>query len=155
MAGFWGVRFQLPSWVQGELRRRVTALAAGVVLAAASLVVTTPAQAQSFTWNGASTDYNAGGNWTPSAGPPPVVAGQSAVFDTTGSIPVVVTGAIAPDSWIFTAAFRPTQDISEAAPLTPFELHACQRIVARQGGRCWTGRSGSGNWELKFTLPRS
>jgi autotransporter-associated beta strand protein len=105
MAGFWGVRFQLPSWVQGELRRRVTALAAGVVLAAASLVVTTPAQAQSFTWNGASTDYNAGGNWTPPAGPPPVVAGQSAVFDTTGSIPVsVTTGPIAPDSWTFTAA---------------------------------------------------
>jgi hypothetical protein len=60
-----------------------------------------------------------------------------------------------PDSWIFTAAFRPAQDASASAPLTPLELRACQRIVARQGGRCWTGRSGSGSWELKFTLPRS
>jgi hypothetical protein len=60
-----------------------------------------------------------------------------------------------PDSWIFTAAFRPSHDPAEAAPLTPFELHACKRIVTRQGGRCWTGRSGSGIWELKFTLPRS
>jgi signal transduction histidine kinase len=59
-----------------------------------------------------------------------------------------------PDSWIFTAAFRPAQDISEAAPLTSLELHACHRIVTRHGGRCWTARSGSGTWELKFTLPR-
>lgn len=60
-----------------------------------------------------------------------------------------------PDSWIFTAGFRPDREIPDGEPLTAFELRACQRIVARQGGRCWTGRSGSGNWELKFTLPRS
>jgi hypothetical protein len=60
-----------------------------------------------------------------------------------------------PDSWIFTAAFRADQDASANPPLTPLELRACNRIVARQGGRCWTSHSGSGNWELKFTLPHS
>jgi hypothetical protein len=59
-----------------------------------------------------------------------------------------------PDSWIFTAAFRPDRDAPANPPLTPLELRACNRIVARQGGRCWTSQSGSGNWELKFTLPR-
>jgi len=60
-----------------------------------------------------------------------------------------------PDSWLFTAAFRPDQEASPAEPLTPLELRMCDRIVTREGGRCWTGRSGRGAWELKFTLPRA
>ena len=60
-----------------------------------------------------------------------------------------------PDSWLFTASFRPDQDAAAAEALTPLEIRVCNRIVTRQGGRCWTSRSGSGNWELKFTLPRA
>ena len=68
------------------------------------------ARAQAFTWGGTgstttTTDYNLGTNWSsPPIGAPPVVSGQSAVFDTTGSATVAVTsGSIAPDSWTFTA----------------------------------------------------
>jgi K+-sensing histidine kinase KdpD len=60
-----------------------------------------------------------------------------------------------PNSWLFTAAFRPDRETPAAVPLSPLEVRACNRIVARQGGRCWTSRSGSGAWELKFTLPRA
>ena len=60
-----------------------------------------------------------------------------------------------PDSWLFTAAFRPDQEAPAAEPLTPLELRLCNRIVTREGGRCWTSRSGNGTWELKFTLPRA
>jgi hypothetical protein len=67
-----------------------------------------------------------------------------------------------PDSWLVTAAFRPDtaalctdQAAPVAPPLTPLEIRVCNRIVARRGGRCWTSRSGSGTWELKFTLPRT
>jgi autotransporter-associated beta strand protein len=67
-------------------------------------------QAQSFTWGGvgsttATTGYNIGTNWAnPPAGAPPVAAGQSVVFDTTGTTSVVVTaGPVAPNSWTFNA----------------------------------------------------
>ncbi|MEA2910804.1 MAG: hypothetical protein QOJ15_2885 [Bradyrhizobium sp.] len=74
-----------------------------MVLVAASLALTAAAQAQGFTWNGATPDYNLGANWTPTGGPP-LVAGQSAVFDAAGSTTVNVTaGPIAPNSWTFTA----------------------------------------------------
>ncbi|SHJ79732.1 autotransporter-associated beta strand repeat-containing protein [Bradyrhizobium lablabi] len=95
------MRFQLPSWVQGKLRRRVTALASGMALAAASLVVATPAQAQS-TWNGVSNDYNLSTNWTPATAP--VAAGQSAIFGATAITVVDVSaGPITPSSWTFTS----------------------------------------------------
>jgi autotransporter-associated beta strand protein len=106
-----GVPFRLPSDVQDQLRRSAAAPIFGAVLAVAGLVSAIPAQAQSFTWGGTgstttTTDYNLGTNWaSPPAGAPPVVAGQSAVFDTTGSNSVVVTaGSVAPNSWTFTAA---------------------------------------------------
>jgi autotransporter-associated beta strand protein len=74
------------------------------------LVSGSAAQAQSFTWvgTGSTTDtgvYNLGTNWSnPPVGAPPIVAGQSAVFDTTGSTAVSVSaGPIAPNSWTFTA----------------------------------------------------
>jgi autotransporter-associated beta strand protein len=111
------VRFQLPSWLQGKPRRSVTALAAGMILAAASLTLSAAAQAQSFTWGSATptTDYNSGTNWTPSGGAPPIAAGQSAVFDVLGFATVVVNvGPIAPDSWTFNAASQPST-ISGAA----------------------------------------
>src|SRR5580704_8472458 len=69
-----------------------------------------PAQAQSFTRGGTNsttttTDYNLGTNWSNApTGTPPVVATQSAIFDTTGSTSVAVTsGSIAPASWTLTA----------------------------------------------------
>src|SRR5258708_34329208 len=102
MTGFWGVRFQLPSWVQGKPRGRVMVLAAGA-LATASLAVVTPAPAQ--TWAGATSDYNLSTNWIPSAFAPPVAPPHPAIFDTSGSTSIIVTsGPIAPDSWTFTAA---------------------------------------------------
>jgi autotransporter-associated beta strand protein len=75
-------------------------------------VVSTPeaAQAQTSTWGGAgsgttTSDYNLGTNWSnPPAGAPPVNAGQTATFSTTGNATVNVTaGPITPDSWTFTA----------------------------------------------------
>jgi autotransporter-associated beta strand protein len=87
----------------------VAALARGAALGA-GVVAATPGHAQSFTWGGAGSttataDYNLGTNWaSPPAGAPPVTSGQSAVFDTTGSTSVGVSpGAVAPDSWTFTA----------------------------------------------------
>ncbi|HEY4360575.1 MAG TPA: DUF4118 domain-containing protein [Bryobacteraceae bacterium] len=59
-----------------------------------------------------------------------------------------------PDSWHFTAAFHPEHESPPAEPLTPLEVRMCNRIVTREGGRCWTSRSNRGAWELKFTLPR-
>ncbi len=89
----------------------MAALSSGAVIAVASLVSVTAARAfQSFTWGGVgstttTTDYNLGTNWTnPPAGAPPVAAGQSVVFDTTGTTSVVVTaGPVAPNSWTFNA----------------------------------------------------
>jgi hypothetical protein len=72
-----GVGFQLRSWVQRRLRQSADALLLGMVLVAASLALTAAAQAQGFTWNGATPDYNLGANWAPTGGPP-VAAGQSA-----------------------------------------------------------------------------
>src|ERR1700730_19105757 len=76
-----------------------------MVLVAASLAMTAAAQAQGFTWNGATGigNYLLGTNWTPTGGPP-LVAGQSAVFDAAGSGTVNATGgAILSDSWTFNA----------------------------------------------------
>jgi autotransporter-associated beta strand protein len=103
------LRFQVPLRVQGRLRRRAAALLYGAALFL-SLLSLTPAQAQSFTWGGTGSttttaDYNLGTNWSnPPAGAPPVAAGQSAVFDTTGSTSVAVTASpVAPGSWTFNA----------------------------------------------------
>ena len=80
----------------------------GLALAGATLLPTV-AQAQN-TWGGTgstttTTDYNLGTNWSSvPAGAPPVAAGQSAVFDATGTASVAVTaGPITPDSWTFNA----------------------------------------------------
>jgi autotransporter-associated beta strand protein len=104
------LRNRSPLRVQSRLCRSAVALTYGGSLAVASLLAINAAQAQSFTWGGAgsttaTTDYNLGTNWsTPPAGAPPVVAGQSAIFDTTGATSVVVTaGPVAPDSWTFNA----------------------------------------------------
>jgi hypothetical protein len=79
-------------------------------LVAAVMTPLAPAQAQSFTRGGTNsttttTDYNLGTNWSNApTGAPPVVATQSAIFDTTGSASVAVTsGSIAPASWTLTA----------------------------------------------------
>src|SRR5437870_3994399 len=75
------------------------ALLAGTALAGAALLPSV-AQAQSV-WGGngsttTTTDYNLGTNWSnPPAGAPPVAAGQSAIFDATGSSTIVVTGVAA------------------------------------------------------------
>jgi autotransporter-associated beta strand protein len=100
-----GVGFQLRSWVQRRLRQSADALWLGMVLVAASLALTAAAQAQGFTWNGAAGigNYLLGTNWTPTGGPP-LVAGQSAVFDAAGSGTINATGgAILADSWTFNA----------------------------------------------------
>jgi hypothetical protein len=90
------VRFQLSSSLQGELRRCVTALAPGVALAVASLLTGAAALAQS-TWNGSAPGvYNLDANWTPTTAP--LAAGQSAIFGSTGTPSVDLTGPIAPDS---------------------------------------------------------
>jgi uncharacterized protein with beta-barrel porin domain len=82
----------------GSRYRKV--LLAGTALAAAVLLPS-GAQAQFF-WGGATSDYNLGSNWTPSAGAPPVGNNQSAVFANSGSATVTVTaGTIAPDAWTF------------------------------------------------------
>ena len=103
------LHFQLPSRVRSRLRQG-WAPAGGVLLAAASLLSATSAQAQSFTWVGTGSttntgEYTLGTNWAnPPVSAPPIAAGQSAIFDTTGSTTVTVTsGPIAPDSWTFTA----------------------------------------------------
>lgn len=96
-------------------------LSFGGLLSVAGLTSIPIAQAQSFTWGGTgsttvTTDYNLGTNWAnPPASAPPVAAGQSAVFDATGSATVAVTaGPIAPDSWTFSAGAQP-YSISGAA----------------------------------------
>ena len=97
-------------------------LSYGAVLAAASLVSISAARAQAFSWGDVgsttnTTDYNLGTNWgNPPAGAPPVAAGQSAIFDATGSAAVTVTaGPIAPDTWTFNAA---SQDyVIDGAPV--------------------------------------
>ena len=88
----------------------MAALSVGAALAAAYLLSIDAAQAQSFTWGGAGSttntgNYNLGTEWgNPPAGAPPVTAGQSAVFDATGSATVNVTaGPITPGSWTFNA----------------------------------------------------
>jgi hypothetical protein len=88
------------------------ALLAGTALAGAVLLPSI-AQAQSV-WGGTgstttTTNYNLGANWSSlPAGAPPIAAGQSAIFDATGTSSVVVTGApIAPDSWTFNANSQP------------------------------------------------
>ncbi len=104
------LRVQLPSRVRGGLRKGVAGPLCGAFLAVASLMPATPAQAQSFTWVGTGStsntgEYTFGTNWSnPPIVAPPVAAGQSAIFDTTGSTAVTVSGgAISPDSWTFTA----------------------------------------------------
>jgi hypothetical protein len=78
--------------------------------ALASCLFAIPAQAQSI-WGGAGSTSTTGyyglfGNW--SNGTPPTAAGQSAQFGDGGAGPASTTintggGAIAPDSWTFTA----------------------------------------------------
>src|ERR1700730_6775352 len=91
-------------------RRMRMALLGGAPVAVAVLMPLSSARAQAFTWGGTgstttTTDYNLGTNWSsPLIGAPPVVSGQSAVFDTTGSATVAVTrGSIAADSVSFAA----------------------------------------------------
>src|SRR5665213_1916501 len=105
-----GFIFRLPSLIEGRLRRSVAVLSSATVAAVASLMLIIAAQAQNFTWGGTGSttttiDYNLGTNWSnPPAGAPPVIAGQSAIFDTTGSATVVVTSSpVAPGSWTFNA----------------------------------------------------
>jgi autotransporter-associated beta strand protein len=103
------LRFILPSRVRSRLRSCVVALPHGAVLAVASLLPLSAAQAQSFTWGGAgsttaTTGYQLDTNWSnPPDGAPPVSAGQSAVFGATG-LTSVVTGFVSPNSWTFNAA---------------------------------------------------
>jgi hypothetical protein len=56
-----------------------------------------------------------------------------------------------PESYLFNATFRKS---SSTPPLTELEFCTCNRIVARQGGRCWSNARGEGDWELMFLLPR-
>ena len=76
------------------------------------------------------------------------------LFDIlTAHGPRLRTGRL-PDFWLFTAAFpKPSSSSRLDPPLTELELSACERIVARQGGRCWTGAAANGDWELRFLLP--
>src|SRR5437660_1257212 len=82
-------------------------LLAGTALAGAALFPSL-AQAQSV-WGGTgstttTSDYNLGTNWSSlPAGAPPNIAGQSALFDTSGSSVIAVTSGIAPDSWTFSS----------------------------------------------------
>ena len=96
----------MPSREPSGLRRRAVALQ--IVISAA--IVPAAANAQNYIWGGtgsttATSDYNTGTNWSnPPTGAPPVSAGQNAIFDSTGSVPVVVTsGPTSPDSWTFNA----------------------------------------------------
>jgi len=73
------------------------------------LFAAAPVLAQDYIWGGTgstttTSDYNLGSNWsTPGTPPPPVAAGQRAVFDAAGSQTVVVSGLVNPDSWTFNA----------------------------------------------------
>lgn len=83
---------------------------AAVLAAALMFVGSGEVDAQTYTWGAAgsttaTTNYNLGTNWsTPPAGAPPVAAGQSAVFDNTGSGAVSVSsGSVTVDAWTFNA----------------------------------------------------
>ncbi len=102
-----GVRTELASREPGGLRRRAIAFRIALI---SVVVIPSAANAQNYTWGGTgstttTTDYNTGTNWSNQAAvPPPISAGQSAIFDATGSVPVVVTGGpISPDNWTFNA----------------------------------------------------
>jgi hypothetical protein len=84
--------------------------AAGVVaVAAATLGIAGTANAQTYTWAGTGStpdDYKLATNWSNqgAAPPPPVNAGQDAVFSSTGNLAVFTGGLpIAPGSWTFDA----------------------------------------------------
>ena len=92
------------------MRRRVAALCESVDIALPSDDGEPANTPDNYIWGGtgsttATTDYNTGTNWlNPPTGAPPVSAGQSAIFNSTGSCTVVVTsGPISPDSWTFNA----------------------------------------------------
>ncbi|MCA6098230.1 autotransporter domain-containing protein [Bradyrhizobium australafricanum] len=79
-------------------------------LTSAIALPTGSAQAQSYTWGGTgsstSTDvYELPTNWsTTSAGAPPILPNQSAIFDSSGSATVTIgPGLMLPGSWTFTA----------------------------------------------------
>jgi len=60
-----------------------------------------------------------------------------------------------PESWLLSAKFRRAGSSAPAiSPLTPLERSMCERIIVRQGGRCWSSSTPSGDWELRFVLPR-
>lgn len=60
-----------------------------------------------------------------------------------------LTASRLPERWLFTATF-----FKPAGPLSPLQYAMCERIVIRQGGRCWAGSRLNGDWELRFLLPR-
>ncbi|SDD28841.1 beta strand repeat-containing protein [Bradyrhizobium brasilense] len=79
-------------------------------LTSAIALPTGSARAQSYTWGGTgsstSTDvYELPANWsTTSAGAPPILPNQSAIFDSSGSATVTIgPGLMLPGSWTFTA----------------------------------------------------
>ncbi|WOH83954.1 autotransporter domain-containing protein [Bradyrhizobium sp. BEA-2-5] len=79
-------------------------------LTSAIALPTGSARAQSYTWGGTgsstSTDvYELPTNWsTTSAGAPPILPNQSAIFDSSGSATVTIgPGLMLPGSWTFTA----------------------------------------------------
>ncbi|WP_246735127.1 autotransporter domain-containing protein [Bradyrhizobium sp. S69] len=100
-----GFQSRLAEQGYGRLRRSVAAFLLCAAAMLAGLLPPYPACAQSYTWVGASTDYNAAANWSnPPAGAPPVGFGQSAIFSNSGLASVNVTaGPILPDSWTFNA----------------------------------------------------
>jgi len=63
---------------------------------------TAPAAHAQFTWGGTTStgDYNTATEWTPATAP--IVAGQSAIFNTGGTDTVNVSAGVGPDSWTFT-----------------------------------------------------
>ena len=103
------VRFQGAWGRQGWLGRSV---AAAVLCAAAiaSLLPSSPARAQSYTWGGTgssttTTNYNTATNWsTGLGGAPPIFPTQSAIFGSAGSATIAIGGGpMLPDSWTFNA----------------------------------------------------
>jgi autotransporter-associated beta strand protein len=90
------------------IRARCLVYGPGLAVLAVAGLLPSVAEAQSV-WGGtgsstATTDYNSATNWSSlPAGAPPVAGGQSAQFANTGNASVVVTTAIAPDSWMFNA----------------------------------------------------
>jgi autotransporter-associated beta strand protein len=94
-----GVQFRPALDGHERLKQGFAALLFGAI---AGIALTGPVHAQS-TWGGTTNtgDYNLGTNWTPATAP--TAATQSAIFDTSGSSTVTLTGAVAPDSWTFNA----------------------------------------------------